>query len=300
MVSDPTARVVTGNREGFRMSRLKGDWPSMLTRFDLAAVILLFTFSEVQADGGSSRIKDVSFEASIDGSIQQYVLIMPNQFDPKENHDLLVALHGHGSDRWQFAIGDIDQARAAREVAEENRMIYVSPDYRAKTSWMGPAAEADTVQIIESLKKQFSIDHVLISGASMGGSSCLSFAALHPELVDGVVSINGTANHLEYENFQEAIGESFGGAKSAIPEEYKKRSAEYWPERLTMPLAITAGGQDTVVPPDSVVRLATVLGKLNPDVLLLFREEGGHSTDYKDSRQAYEFVVERMKHRNSR
>jgi hypothetical protein len=25
-------------------------------------------------------------------------------------------------------------------------MIFVSPDYRAKTSWMGPKAEADMVQ----------------------------------------------------------------------------------------------------------------------------------------------------------
>ena len=60
----------------------------------------------------------------------------------------------------------------------------------------------------------------------------MTFAAIHPERVDGVASMNGTANHLEYENFQDAIAESFGGTKAKIPREYKKRSAEYWPERL--------------------------------------------------------------------
>jgi hypothetical protein len=101
---------------------------------------------------------------------------------------------------------------------------------------------------------------------------------MHPDLVAGVVSMNGTANHLEYENFQDAIGESFGGPKARIPEEYKKRSAEYWPERLRMPIAITAGGRDTLVPPDSVIRLAGVLKKLQPNVLLIARPDGGHST----------------------
>ncbi len=256
-------------------------------------LVLLFSYIPAQAEEFAS-VQDVSFEAKVDGSIQHYVLLFPKAFDPAESHDLLIALHGHGSDRWQFATGDIEVARAARDVAMEHSMIYVSPDYRAKTSWMGPLAEADTVQMIEDLKNQFRIDKVLISGGSMGGSSCLTFAAMHPDLVDGVVSFNGTANHLEYEKFQDAISESFGGSKSEIPSEYKKRSAEYWPDKLTMPISITLGGKDLTVPPDSVLRLTEVLKKLNPDILLIYREEGGHSTNYEDSKEAYEFVVERM------
>ncbi len=75
----------------------------------------------------------------------------------------------------------------------------------------------------------------------------------------GVAAMNGMANHLEYQGFPEAIAESFGGPKTAIPEEYKKRSAEYWPERLTMPVGLSTGGRDDVVPPESVRRLADVL-----------------------------------------
>ena len=104
-----------------------------------------------------------------------------------------------------------------------------------------------------------------------------------------------TANHLEYENFQEAIRESFGGGKAEIPLEYKNRSAEYWPERLTMPIALTTGGKDKSVPPDSVVRLAAVLKKLQPNVLLIHRPEGGHSTDYEDGKAALEFVLTRLR-----
>ena len=49
-------------------------------------------------------------------------------------------------------------------------MLLVSPDYRATTSWMGPKAEADLVQIIASLKKRFVVEHVVVSGGSMGGT----------------------------------------------------------------------------------------------------------------------------------
>lgn len=77
----------------------------------------------------------------------------------------------------------------------------------------------------------------------MGGSAALTFAALHPELVAGVASMNGTANHLEYDQFQEAIAASFGGPKSRLAGEYKARSAEYWPERLTMPIGFTTGAR---------------------------------------------------------
>jgi len=105
--------------------------------------------------------------------------------------------------------------------------------------------------------------------------------------------MNGTANHLEYEKFQDAIAESFGGTKARIPREYKKRSAEYWPERLTMPVGIAVGGKDDVVPPGSVMRLAGVLKKLQPNVLLIVRDAEGHATNYADGKEILEFVISR-------
>ena len=79
--------------------------------------------------------------------------------------------------------------------------------------------------------------------------------------------------------------------RTRIPQEYKKRSAEYWPERLTMPVGIAVGGKDEVVPPGSAIRLANVLKKLQPNVLLIVREVGGHSTNYADSKEILEFVI---------
>jgi pimeloyl-ACP methyl ester carboxylesterase len=252
---------------------------------------ILLALGAVTASTGRTETNDVAFSAACDGTEQRYVLMLPAGYKPGQPHDLLMALHGHGSDRWQFARDKRDECRAARDVAAAHNMIYVSPDYRAKTSWMGPKAEADVVQIIGDLKRRHHIRHVFICGGSMGGTSALTLAALHSDLVDGVAAMNGTANHVEYANFQDAIAASFGGSKTDVPDEYRKRSAELNSPRLTMPVGLTVGGKDSVVPPQSVLRLAGVAKAVGRPILLLHRESRGHSTDYDDAKAILEFVI---------
>jgi predicted esterase len=239
----------------------------------------------------AAETNDVAFTAEHDGSEQRYVTILPDGFDAAKSHDVLVCLHGHGADRWQFVRDARGEARAAREAAAQNQLLFVSPDYRAKTSWMGPAAEADMLQLIGDLKKRYKVGRVILSGGSMGASGALTFTALHPELVDGVVAINGLADHVSYTNFQDAIAASFGGTKTTVPEEYRKRSAGTFPERFTMPLAVTTGGKDRSVPPDSTLKLAKAAQALNPFVLIDHQKERGHSTDFAATLAAYNFVI---------
>lgn len=262
-----------------------------LIRLAIGAVFMVGV--GLQAAAEAPRAEDLSFKAASDGTEQRYVLIYPEGFDATAPRDMLIALHGHGSDRNQFASSAIAEARGARDVAAKHGMLFVLPDYRATTSWMGPAAEADMVQLIGELKKRFPIERTFVCGASMGGASSLTFAALHPELVDGVASMNGLANHFDYERFQAEISASFGGGKAEVPEEYKRRSAEYWPERLTMPVAIAVGGKDDGVPPDSVLRLGSVLQRLQGNVLVINRPETGHTTSYEDAVAIIEYVVEK-------
>lgn len=262
-------------------------WKASFASFGLLFALVTFLL------GAEEKALDVSFVSKYDKTTQRYLLKLPEGELPKPAV-LLIALHGHGSDRHQFMNPSRDETRAALDVARSNRCIYVSPDYRAKTSWMGPAAAADLVQIISRLKKTYKIRKTILCGGSMGGTGALTFAALHPELIDGVVAMNGTANLVEYENFQDAIRASFGGTKQQVFQEYKKRSAEYWPERLTMPLAMTLGGKDTSVPPDSALRLGKVLQMLGRPVKVIYRKEGGHSTKYSDAIEAFSFVFDKV------
>ena len=238
--------------------------------------------------------RDVAFQSKRDGSEQRYVVRLPKGFDHRRPHDLFIALHGHGADRWQFANDARGECRSARDVASLHQMIFVSPDYRAKTSWMGPAADADLVQIIDDLNQAYRIDRIVVCGGSMGGTSALAFATMHPHLVDGIVSMNGTSNLVEYAGFADAIRESYGGTKGEKPEVYRARSAELFPERLKMPVGLTTGGRDQIVPPDSTLRLVDLLKQRQSPVMLIHRADGGHDTSYSDGLDALQFVMEKI------
>jgi len=256
-------------------------------------LVFLFACPRCVADKTppAAGVVDRTFIAVHDGTEQKYVVMTPESLIPDQPVSILIALHGHGSDRWQFVRQARGECRATRDVAAASGMLLISPDYRAKTSWMGPAAEADMLQIIRTLQQQFDVSRVIICGGSMGGTAALTFSALHSDAIDGVVSLNGTANLVDYQRFQDAIAASYGGSKQEVPEEYRKRSAEFFPQNFAMPLATTTGGQDEVVPANSVLRLVDNIRKHNPNVLSIHRPDGGHSTNYADTKKALEFVI---------
>ena len=160
---------------------------------------------------------DVTFTAAFDGSAQRYMQLLPTDFDATRQYDVLVALHGSGSDRTQYATGTRDECRATRDAAANHAMIMICPDYRATASWMGQAAEADMVQIIHRLESQYNVGKIILTGGSMGGTGSLTFTALHPDLVNGVCSVNGLANFVGYQSsnasLQGQIIQSFGGTE---------------------------------------------------------------------------------------
>ena len=259
------------------------------SRTILAAAIGLL-LAPLLAPTRAAEPVDLAFTADCDGSTERVVELLPPDFDTAVPHDLLIALHGHGADRWQFIREARDECRGTREAAARHGAILLCPDYRAPTSWMGPKAEADLVQIIAAAKERHRIGRVFVSGGSMGGTGALTFAALHPDLVDGVCSLNGTANLVDYERFLEAIAASYGGTKEEVPEEYRKRSAEFHAEALSMPVALTTGGRDDIVPPESVLRLHDTLEARRRPVLLLHRPDRGHDTDLADTTAALDFL----------
>jgi len=247
--------------------------------------ILVFKDATV-TESENMLLTDVAFRSNLDGTEQRYVELVPTDAAPNAVRDVVIALHGHGSDRWQFIQQNRGECQGVRDVAAKHGLIVVSPDYRAKTSWMGPKAEADIVQIIAELKRRHQVGRVFIAGGSMGGTSALIFAALHPELIAGVCSLNGTANMVEYGGFKDAIDASYGSK-----DERSKRSAELLSEKFIMPVAATTGGKDESVPPQSVLRLVEKLKQAKRKVLSIHRESGGHSTNYEDTCAAMEFML---------
>lgn len=241
-----------------------------------------------------ASVQELTLTSKLDGAVEKYSQRLPANFNPAQPHDLLIALHGHGADRQQFMTDERAECRGARDVAAKQGLIFIAPDYRG-ASWMGPAAEADMVQLIGELKQKHKARKVFIAGGSMGGTAALIFTALHPERVAGVASLNGIASLLEYETdfagISAAIRQSYGGTVQQVPAEYRRRSPLLMPERFTMPVAIVVSGNDTIVPPATTLRLAAAIQKINRQVLLINRPDAGHATNYADTVAAIEFVV---------
>ena len=128
-------------------------------------VVLVLAF----AYGAFASPVERSFRASCDGSEQKYIVIEPETQKPFAG--VLVALHGHGSDRHQFAEDGRGECKAARETAAARGLIFVSPDYRAKCSWMGPKAEADMLDLLKVLRSEYGVSTFYFCGGSMGGTS---------------------------------------------------------------------------------------------------------------------------------
>jgi dipeptidyl aminopeptidase/acylaminoacyl peptidase len=246
--------------------------------------------------GMAAEPRDIVFTAAVDGTEQRYVELLPPGFVEGAPRDAVIVLHGHGSDRWQFIRDGRDECRGIRDVAAAHGLILAAPDYRAKTSWMGPRAEADVVQIIAELRRRHAVDRVFVVGGSMGGTSAVIFATLHPRLVAGVCSLNGTANMVEFAGFPDAIAVSYGGTKAEVPGEYERRSPELHADRLTMPVAFTTGGRDEIVPPPSTLRLAAKLEAAGRPVSSIHRADGGHATNYDDTVAALEFILRKAAH----
>lgn len=135
---------------------------------------------------------DIAFTAGFDGTEQRYIRLQPANFDPERLHDVLLAFHGHGSDRWQYVREERGECAGARDVAARHGMLFITPDYRGN-SWMGPAAEADIVQLIAELRAQYRVDRVILVGGSMGGTSVLTFAARQPALIKALFSVDVVA-----------------------------------------------------------------------------------------------------------
>ena len=69
----------------------------------LSVLILLACLGFAYCETKDAQISDIAFTAANDSTEQRYVLMFPAAFDEAQSHDLLIALHGHGADRWTHA-----------------------------------------------------------------------------------------------------------------------------------------------------------------------------------------------------
>lgn len=209
------------------------------------------------------------FRSELDGH-DDYALVISPDSGPSVGGDVAFYLHGHGGVPEQLFSHPC--LVGLPELATRAGVTLVAPNLRGN-AWMGPAAEADLLQLLAEVRREWRPRRLLLTGASMGGTSTLIFEGLHPEVFDGYLAFCGAADMREYAAFcrehqgaipvlghiADAIAQSYGGSPDEQPEVYRQRSATEQASRFVRPTIFVHGGNDAIIPVGPARRLAQSL-----------------------------------------
>lgn len=249
----------------------------------LAAVLVV---AAAAADSLPEPIRE-SFNCTLDGSRWPYLLQAP-QAEPVA---VLIYLHGHYSDENQGMTTGIynDAFGQLRRECRQRGWAYVTAWYGGN-SWMGPVAEAGLADLIAVVRQRWPRPPIYLCGGSMGGASALIFAVRRPELLAGVAAFCPAADLESFygfaaaaanptlQNIAAAIRLHYTVEGRDLVAELAARSALRHAERLTMPVYLSHGAADGLVPVAGTRALAARLQARQQTVRYVEWPEGGHDT----------------------
>lgn len=243
----------------------------------------------------------VFFQAEYDGTRQSYLLVTPTPLSSTA-HPLVVYFHSMGNGPDEILGLQAGTEPLVSYLADRNAIV-ASPVYRGD-SWLNPAAAADVTLMIRSLKARYSIGSVILLGISMGGTAALMYPLLAPSdiSVSGIISaiyasdVKELWSETKNTQVKESLRIAYGGTPSDQPRMYEERSAMRNIVRLsaTMPVALYASYNDSMIPPVQQTRLRDALAQRgNP--LLFATIPGDHAVD--DLGAGFAFVLNRTEKR---
>jgi len=230
--------------------------------------------------GIPSGVAHLAYRSAVDGR-EDWALLSP----PTRGRTWLVCIHGYGSHGDQLYTR-ADLRRDWWPEFQTRGVGVLTPNLR-DNSWMSPSAAADLRMLLDFLRGEHGAERFVLFGGSMGGTSVLVYAVLHPEDVAGVGSLcpaTDIAARHEWckryscealpEGISAAIADAYGGTPDELPEVFDRHSCLAHADRLTMPVYLAHGDADDIIPVSESRALAAVL----PARVLKYREipGGGH------------------------
>ena len=242
----------------------------------------------------SDEVLKLEYVSSQD-SFEDWAYIWPNA-----NTDIwVVVIHGHGSNGDQlYTRPDIRKAWLGQLLA--HNVSILTPNLR-DSAWMSPNAAGDLHELLEYLRVEYGAQKFVFYSGSMGGTSNLIYAVLEPRDVDCLVALGAATDLSSYYNWcrkqkvplldeiADVISSSYGGRPEELPQVYEAHSVVCNFEKLTMPIYISHGIDDEIIPISQVRRLNE---KLSSNKNYRYKEiaGGGHDSPIFN-KDAFEWAV---------
>jgi pimeloyl-ACP methyl ester carboxylesterase len=210
----------------------------------------------------------ITFTSAFDGA-EDWALFLPG--NPSKN--TVVYLHGSFSYADQiFTRKDIRKFWLSR--IQEGGHSLLSVNTRG-TSYMSPAATADLTGLLDHCRDKLGCKRFVLLGGSGGASSAMVYAVLHPEKIHGVVAMGmcDIVARLEFarksdqpvlQKLVQTVFAAYGGSPAEKPELYRSRSVLANADKLTIPVVLTMGENDPLIPVAETRKIAAAMkGKKN-------------------------------------
>jgi pimeloyl-ACP methyl ester carboxylesterase len=209
----------------------------------------------------------ITYTSGVDGS-EDWALFLPG--DPQQN--TVVYLHGSFAFADQiFTRADVRDVWLTRIVRGRHPLL--SGNLRG-TAYMSPAATADLTGLLGYVRETLGCQRFVLLGGSGGASSAMAYAVLHPEQIHGVIAMGmcdilprlafaRASDNPVLQELAQTVFAAYGGTPEELPELYAARSVLAHAERLTMPIVLTMGEKDALIPVAETRKVAAAL-KSNP------------------------------------
>lgn len=205
----------------------------------------------------------ITYTSAFDGE-SDWAIFVPG--DPRKN--TIVYLHGSFASGDQiFTRQDIRDFWLSRITRGNHPLLSVN---MRGTSYMSPAATADMTDLLEYTRTELGCTNFVLLGGSGGASSAMAYAVLEPQNVHGVIAMGmcdilarlefaRQSNSAVLQKLAKCVFLAYGGTPQENPEPYQARSVLTHLEKLSMPVVLTMGEKDTLIPVEETRKIASAM-----------------------------------------
>lgn len=244
-------------------------------------------------------LERLDYASSVDGR-KDWAIMLPSG---STSGTWVVCIHGHGSHGDQLYVRpDVRQAWLPLWLARGCGIV--TPNLR-DNAWMSPAAAEDLRALLKYLRAERAARRFFFFSGSMGGTSNLIYAALHPEDVAGVAALGAVSDIASYHSWcrtrkeppvvgqiADAIERAYGGIPANRPAPFARHSTLAHADRLSMPVFLAHGADDKLMPASQSRELADRM-KERANFRYMEIESGNHDSPLWKT-EAFDWVMDAL------